>query len=268
MKRRVFSVIATVLLVVAYGIFLHTLEKEDRNQAPEIIFEDSHLVLSVTDDKSRLLEGVKATDHEDGDLTKDIIVDSVSAFDGQKKRTVRYVVFDKKNKATEATRTISYTDYIAPKFYMDNSLVQDVISVSKIHKMIGATSCVDGDISNSVDVKVGTLEDKQVVLKIHAHDSTGTECNLSVALDYDKITYPAKIRLQNYLLYLPVGQVFDFQQNVKEVLQGEKEAEKLREYVAIDSKVDFQTPGVYEVYYRLGEGAGVTALTKGIVVIE
>jgi hypothetical protein len=136
MKRRVVSVILMLLLAVGYGAFLHFFEEEDTNQPPQIRFDTNHLELSVNDDEGRLLEGVHAEDAEDGDLTTEIIIDSISQFDSQKRRTVRYVVFDRENKATQATRTISYTDYVAPKLYLTDSLVQDTISVSKINTLM------------------------------------------------------------------------------------------------------------------------------------
>ncbi len=268
MKRRVASVILMLLLIAGYGTFLHFYEEEDVNQAPYIQFDSEHLELSVNDDESRLLEGVYAKDAEDGDLTDEIIVDSISAFDSQKRRTVRYVVFDRENKATQASRTISYTDYVAPKIYLTDSLIQDTISVSKINKLAGATSCVDGDISNNVEVAIGKLQDNRVVLKINAYDSTGTENSLSVALEHDRTSYLAKIILNEYLLYIPVGGTYDFNQNVKEVLQGSVEVSRLKEYVYVEGEVDFQTPGIYEVYYKLRDEANATAYTKGIVVIE
>ena len=89
-----------------------------------------------------------------------------------------------------------------------------------------------------------------------------------MALEYDRTSYQAKILLDEYLLYIPVGSTYDFKQNVKEVLQGSVEVPRLTEYVYVEEEVDFQTPGVYEVYYKLRDDANATAYTKGIVVIE
>lgn len=268
MKKRWISVILMFALIAGYIIFLHFYEKEDTNEAPQITFEETHLELSVGDDSSRLMEGVRATDKEDGDLTSEIIIDSISAFDSKKNRTVRYVVFDRENKATQATRTISYVDYQGPKIFLNDSLVQDTISVTKINKMVEAVSCVDGDISNNVEVNIGKLQDNEVVLKIHTYDSTGTESNLSVVLEYDRNTYPVKICLQEYILYVPAGEIYDFKQNVKEILLGNQVISKYNEMIQIEGEVDFNTPGIYEVYYGLSEEAENIARAKGIVVVE
>ena len=268
MIKRVLSVIIMIILVGGYGYFLYLYEQEDTNEAPRIEFEASHMEMSVADDASRLLEGVSAYDREDGDLTAEIIVDSISTFDDEKNRTVRYVVFDKDNKAAEATRTISYTDYTAPKLQFTDSLIQDSITVSKINKIAGAVSCVDGDISNNVELKIGTLQDNKMILKFSVQDSTGTEENLSVSYEYDRNVYNTKICLTEYLMYLPAGQVYDFSTNISEIQQRSVDVPSLREYVVIENNVDFNTPGIYEVYYYLSDAAGTDARTKGIVVIE
>jgi hypothetical protein len=214
------------------------------------------------------MEGVKAVDKEDGDLTSEIIIDSISPFDNKKCRTVRYVVFDKDNKAVQAYRTISYVDYQPPKILIKDSLAQDTISVAKINRMMEAVSCVDGDISNNVEVKIGKLQDNEVVLKIHTYDSTGTESNLSVVLEYDRNTYPVKIGLREYALYVPAGEIYDLKQNVQEILLGNQVISKYNEMVQIEGEVDFNTPGIYEVYYVLSEETENIARTKGIVVVE
>jgi hypothetical protein len=178
------------------------------------------------------------------------------------------VVFDKENKAAQAIRTISYVDYQPPRILLKDSLVQDTISVSKINRMVEAISYVDGDISNNVGVNIGKLQDNEVVLKIHTYDSTGTARNLSVVLEYDRNIYPAKICLQEYILYVPVGEIYDLKQNVKEVLLGNRVITKYDEMIQIEGEVDFNTPGIYEVYYGLSEEAENIARTKGIVVVE
>ena len=268
MKKRWISVMLMLVLISGYVLLLHYYEKEDTNEAPQIIFEESHLELSVNDDPSRMMEGVRAIDKEDGDLTSEIILDSISVFDSNKTRTVRYVVFDKENKAAQATRTISYADYQAPKIFLNDSLVQDTISVSKINKMVEAISCVDGDVSNNVEVNVGKLQDNEVVLKIHVYDSTGTESNLSVVLEYDRNSYPVKICLQDYIVYVPVGETYDFKQNVEEILLGNQAVSKYNEMLQVEGEVDFHTPGIYEVYYSLSEETETIARTKGIVVVK
>lgn len=268
MRKRWISVVLMFLLIAGYILLLRFNEQEDTNEAPQIVFEATHLELSVNDDSSRLMEGVKAVDKEDGDLTSGIIIDSISPFDNKKCRTVRYVVFDKGNKAAQAYRTISYVDYQSPKILLMDSLTQNTISVAKINRMFEAVSCVDGNISNNVEVNIGKLQDNEVVLKVHTYDSTGTESNLSLVLEYDRNIYPITITLQEYILYVPAGESYDLTQNVKEILQGNQVMETYNEMIQIEGEIDFNTPGVYEVYYGLSDETETIARTKGIVVVE
>lgn len=268
MIKKILSVILAVGLFAGYLIFLKEYTSEDQNQAPQIEFDENHLELSTADGEERLLEGVHAYDSEDGDLTENIIVDSISAFDENDNRTVTYVVFDRDNKPAQAERTISYTDYTPPRLRITDSLILDTVSTSKLNNMFQAESCVDGDISNNINVKIGTLQDNQIRLDVSVNDSTGTETSVTAFCDYDRNVYLADIVLQDYLMYIPAGTAVDFRSNISDILIGKQSSMNLLGDVIIQSSVDFQTPGTYEVYYYLSGGNGSSGRTKGIVVVQ
>ena len=268
MVKKILSVLLMVTMITGYVFFLRAYEKEEKNSLPEIVFDSDHLVLSVSDDDSRLMEGVHAYDEEDGDLTDQIIVDSVSVFDSDYYRTVKYVVFDKNNKAAVASRTISYTDYTPPRIYLKDSLVQDTISTTSLNRIIGAVSSVDGDISNSTELKCGTFQNNRLDVKVSVSDSTGTESTISFTCDYDRTVYLADIVLNQYLLYIPVGTEYDFLENINDIVIINTSRPDLLEQVIIQSSVDFYTPGIYEVYYYLSGDTGSSARVKGLVLIQ
>lgn len=268
MVKKIISVLLMAAMITGYLFFLQAYEKEEKNALPEIIFDSDHLVLSVSDDDSRLMEGVHAYDEEDGDLTDQIIIDSVSVFDSNSCRTVKYVVFDKQNKAAVAARTISYTDYTPPQIYLKDSLVQDTISTTSLNRMIGAVSSVDGDISNNTELRCGTLQNNRMDVKVSVSDSTGTESTISFACDYDRTVYLADIVLKQYLLYLPVGTEYNFLENINDIVVANTSRPDLLGQVVIQSFVDFYTPGIYEVYYYLSGDTGSSARVKGLVVIQ
>ena len=267
MRRRLPAVITALLLLAAYIVFLVIYEGSDQTEAPEIIIEGEHLYLSVTDDPAILLEGVTAQDAEDGELTDKIIVDSISEFDKNKNRTVRYVVFDSDNKSAIATRTISYTDYTAPTFYMTDSLAQNALSLSRINRMTGAVSCVDGDISNRVNIRTGSLVDNRMRLRISVTDSTGTESLLEVDYEYTRISYETLITLQDYIIYTPVGEVPDYKANITDITVSEISDMELVDAVEVLTEADYQTPGVYEVYYVIRTDAGTVTRCKAVVIV-
>lgn len=268
MLKRLISVGAAAVLLAGYFVFLHFYTSGDSNAAPEIEFDSPHVELSVKDDESKLLEGVHAYDEEDGDLTSEIIIDSISEFDKNNNRTVKYVVFDRNNKAVSAERTLSYADYSAPVFRLTQSLVMDTLTTSRLNRMVSAESCVDGDISSSVDVKVGDYEDNSVKLDISVSDSTGTESTLSIRCDYDRNIYAAEILLNNYLIYANTGEKPDLSGNIHDIQIGSQSNMNLKEDVLIQENIDVHTPGVYDVYYYLNNTAGVSARAKAVVVVR
>lgn len=268
MIKKLISLGAAVLLVTAYFIFLHFYTSGDGNSAPVIEFDAPHLELSVEDDQSRLLEGVHAYDEEDGDLTDNIIVDSISKFDSEQNRTVKYVVFDRDNKAVAAERTISYSDYTAPVFKFTQSLVMDTLTTSRLNRLVSAESCVDGDISSNVNVKVGDYENNSVKLDISVSDSTGTEASLSVKCDYDRNIYSSDIVLENYLIYAQKGKKPDLSGNISDIQVGGQSNMNLKDDVVIEADIDVDEPGVYDVYYYLDNSTGISARTKAVVVVQ
>lgn len=268
MIKRMLSVVAAAVLIAAYMIFLYFYTSEDSNTAPEIEFDTPHLELSVEDDQAKLLEGVHAYDEEDGDLSSDIIIDSISAFDKDYNRTVKYVVFDRENKAVTAERTISYVDYTAPRFRFTESLIMDTLTTSRLNKLVQAESCVDGDISANVDVKMGSFENNAVPVDITVRDSTGTESSITVKCDYDRNIYVSSILLNDYLIYTKTGEKPDLKGNIKDILVGNQSNMNLESDVLIQESIDVNQPGTYEAYYYLNGDNGVSARTKAVVIVQ
>lgn len=268
MYRKIPSVLAALFLVAAYLIFLNLYTEERDNQLPEIEFEEDQLVLSVNDDWHRLFEGVHCYDAEDGDLSQRVLVDSISAFNDNGERTVKYVVFDSENQSAVAQRKLVYTDYTPPVIRLTDSLIVNNISESSISSLVAAQSCVDGDITRDVNVKIGNME--QNVLKVEASvsDSTGTTTELSFNCEYDNTVYQADIQLIEYVMYVPAGELRDFSSNIADILVGKQSNMQLLDWVTVQSAVDFYTPGTYEVYYYLNSDTGITGRCKGIVIVQ
>lgn len=268
MKKRLFYSIAAIGIAAGYLLFLKIYEEEDTNTAPKIQFDKNYMELSVEGWQERLLEGVYAYDDTDGDLTEEIIIDSVSEFDREGNRTVKYVVFDKENKAGTAERKISYTDYTPPQIYFTDSLLQDTLSTTKINRITGAVSCVDGDISNNVNIKINVMEDNVLPLTVSVEDSTGTESILNVNYDYDRTLYTAKIVLKDYMINVPVGGIYDFKENIKNITTGNRSDLSFLDMVTVETDLDLNTPGIYEVYYTLTAENAVSARAKAIAVVQ
>lgn len=268
MFRKAVSIAVMAVMVTGYLIFLKVYTSQEQNEVPVIGFDEEHIEMSVSEDESRLLDGVHAYDAEDGDLTDQILIDSISPFDDQQRRTVRYVVFDSNNRPAQAERTLTYTDYTPPVISLTGSLIVDNLSEVQLSRLGTAQSSVDGDITNRMNVKIGSLEENSVRMDLTVSDSTGTEAVLTVDCDYDRNLYLADIQLKDYLLRLPAGTDFDLRSNIQDIQIGKQSNMQFLDQVSIQTSVDFNTPGTYEVYYFLNSDTGSSGRCKGIVVIQ
>ena len=153
------------VLAVAFGLFYYNRTKFMKKVNPPVItFSDKYKTnVSVKVTNTELLNGVMATDVEDGDISLDIIVESVSNMvleneDGTKikgvERDVTYAVCDSDNNVTKATQRIRYTDYkppvIAPLEKVPTIKEKRYSSVIACFK---ATDVIDGDISEMLKIE-------------------------------------------------------------------------------------------------------------------
>ena len=113
---RILVLIVFVLVVGAWSVNV-VLDKTVRDHTPPVITSDRDLLeISVKDDKSKLVSGLKATDDRDGDLTSEILVGSHSKFISEGVCDITYLVFDSSNNVGKYTRRVKYTDYTEPIF--------------------------------------------------------------------------------------------------------------------------------------------------------
>lgn len=248
-------------------VFLHYYNKKDIGDAPIISFKQERIEISVKEKQDALLNGVEAYDKEDGDLSSEVIVESLSAFDENKDRIVTYAVFDSDRHVTKATRKIHYTDYEKPKIYLNDAFISNELSVPGINALIGATSSVDGDISSKILVEMQTYAGKNDInVNVQAKDSTGETENLDLIYNYDRNIYTTDIVLKKYLVYINVGEEFNADKNIKEI-KTRSVRENPKQYLDIENQVNNQVPGIYEVTYSFSN-LGDNGLTKCIVVVE
>jgi hypothetical protein len=115
------TVLFILTSIVFCATFLFQKGKED-NTVPVITIETDFIEVKCAATNKDLLKGVTATDEKDGDLTDEVIVESVSRFIEPGVCVVKYAVCDSNNHVARATRKVKYTDYEAPKFKLKNSL--------------------------------------------------------------------------------------------------------------------------------------------------
>ena len=149
-----------VLFVVSAGLFAVT-EFNARagkdSVPPELTADSEYIEMSVNDPEDKLMEGVRATDARDGELTDRILMADESFFMEKGECTVNYVVFDYSNNYSNLSRTVRYTDYRSPRFVLKEPLVFSVGSNIKYMDKINADDVLDGEISNKIRIISSTV---------------------------------------------------------------------------------------------------------------
>lgn len=107
MKTRIviYLAIVTIMLTVI-SVFVYL---QQDHTAPEIdVPAEDITYVAGQDDDAVLLQGVKARDDNDGDLSSDIRIYDIAVLENGRQALVTYAVYDKSNNLGKATRMVSY----------------------------------------------------------------------------------------------------------------------------------------------------------------
>lgn len=256
---RFFRILFSVLfvLVAAFSIYVRVSETKDYTP-PKLTCDTDTMTLSVEDDESKLLEHVTASDEKDGDLTKSVIVESISSFLDGNKATVTFAVCDSDNNVAKLTANVVYSDYTPPVFSFSQQQVYYVGATrADLLAGVSATDKLDGDISSRVTVAESTLDlSKSGVYPITYRVTTAKGVSSEVTVNayvYDS-RLQSTITLKQYLVYTDVNKKI----NPKAYLGAYEEKYLAEGYfndytctLEIIDEVDYKKPGVYYVTYRL-----------------
>lgn len=266
-KRNKLWILQLLIIIAVYAIFLVWDKINDQGEAPVISFDQELVEVSVSASEADLLNGVSAYDEEDGDITSEIVVDSLSAFDANENRVVTYAVFDSDCNVTKATRLIHYVDYTKPRFSLLKSFSSNTLNVTNITNMITATSCVDGDITSRISVEAKTSTTSNIINFVATvSDSTGETSSIELKYNYDTNNYTTSIELNKYLVYQKVGEGFDANANIANI-ETRSISTNQRQYLNITENVNYNVPGVYEITYTFNY-YGDYGFAKCVVVVE
>lgn len=285
--RRVRSLICLVFVIsaalfVAYNVKSKMVED---SKPPVLTCEQDEITVSVEDDESALLEGIKAEDNRDGDITKSVRVASMSHFINGK-RTVTYAVFDKANQVGTIQRTVTYSDYTSPKIYLKKPLRFMVTNSDELSfdDYYTAEDCLDGDITSQVRTIIDNnyygIQEGTFAVTLQVSNSAGDVCSVPVEIqiaytddedERDK-TYPM---LSDYIAYTKVGKKVDTKKLLTGVMRNTTEytfedgmTGVSADDIKITSNVDYDEPGVYTVEYSYKGDGAPKAVTKLYVVVE
>ena len=255
---RISVIVLFILTLIAFsGTFLFQKKNED-NTVPVITIENDFIEVQCDATNKDFLKGVTATDEKDGDLTSEVIVESVSGFIKPGICVVKYAVCDSNNHVAHATRKVRYTDYEAPKFKLKNSLCFSLYENADISSCIRAVDSIEGDISENVVITSPDYTSSVTgifTLELSVSNKKGDTSSLSLPLIIEDRNLSAPtIKLKNYLIYVDKNQKVNFKKYLLKATDRNKN--NLTNKVEIDDNVNFKKSGTYMVHYFVTDSNG------------
>ncbi len=267
--RKAILILFAVTLVAFVAFSVTDRLTTDRTE-PTINVPQEPLKISIKDPKTKMLEGVVATDGKDGDISDQVLVESVSKFIRPGVCMVTYAVSDSDNHVAKATRMVEYTDYTSPEFYMRRVLVYSVEEEMDIHAAVGARDCIDGDISDKVtivstDYVANTAGVFTVSLQVS--NSMGDTIYLDITVHVEgNETMAPEIALKKSLIYIKKGEKPNFEDYIQEVTI---DGVVMKDYgMMISTNFNSEIPGTYNVHYYITTTTGYEGHSILTVVVE
>lgn len=270
MKKMRFFVI--VLFVISSSLYIWVMldEGKEESHSPVITNTIDELEIKIKErtDVEKLLKGLEANDKEDGNLTDQIIVDSVSDFIEPAIISVSYSVTDRDGNITVYRRKVRCSDYKSPTFTIIKEPVCMLGEMPNMQDYVSVEDSVDGDLTDkievvSIDMDAGKEGIYPVTLEVV--NSLGEKVSYCMYMIVKVSTSDqAKVRLTQYSTIVKKGMDFDPEDYIDEVINGYGEA-MYDPVLNIENEVDMNTPGIYPVIYQL---ADYHANTNTVLMVE
>ena len=298
-KTRIFVVIFFIISVLLFGGYTLIRAVTVDRTLPIIEMDSDEVTISVKGGDAAILEGIKASDEKDGDITGNLFVESKSTFieKGIFKATI--AVADSDNHVTKVERKVTYSDYRSPQFTLTEPLkfltTRENRDDLNIAESLRANDVVDGDISNKIKISseysINGYTTGDSHMEFIVTNSMGDTSKLPVTVNiYSALEESGlpEIILSNYLINTPVGAGADIAALIDQIeyhnetfrrgedgnlYNGEFDAEGNPimfdwSAIQIDTDADWNTPGVYEVKITFtDEAANLSNFTRCYVVV-
>lgn len=271
--RIILIVLFCLSLAGASGLYFYVYTHEDTS--PPAFRSDSELLeLSVTDPEQAMLRGLRAYDNVDGDLTGKIRIRDVSPLINERDVTVSYIVFDEASNYATYSRTVRYVDYESPTFRLLQPLVFRAGEPISFTSTVAVMDQRDGDITGRLKLEESAVISNSpgsYAAKFSATNRMGDTVYLPVTVQIvsNSASMP-EIKLTDYLIYISQGERPVFRRYLREVVDPLLPEKHISlSSVAINStKLDVNTPGVYEVYYYYTGSSGETTTVILTVIVK
>ena len=275
-RRKILLALLVALCCAAFAAYYlrqqHTVDREP----PKITMKSEELRLSVSDPAERLLEGVRAQDARDGDVTESLVIESVRGIVADKRFTVTYAAFDAAGNVAKATRTVFYWDYTAPRFSLSEPLIFRAGVTPDVFEPLSAKDVFDGDLTRQIKGTMRTSERRlpesgEYQVEFRVTNSLGDTAYLTAPVEMVSNWGGAvRVNLSDYLVYIKKDSVFTPASYLRDLTVGAQTIpldSKSGAVIVTDSNVNTAVPGTYRVDYTVTQGQ-YHARTRLLVVVE
>ena len=288
-RLRRLSLALFIVSLILLGFHIFKVRMLDDRTGPVFHMDSYTVELSVKDGPEALLKGLRATDAKDGDITDSIIVESVGPFTGTGSRIVNYAALDSDNHVTHTKRELVYTDYESSRFQLSRPLSFAMNAVNLLNG-ISVEDSIDGDLTRNVrmmsDNEIDTAHVGEYSARLKVTNSAGGISYLPVTVEiYDASVFYRLplLNLKEYVVYVEKGADFDEREYLTSIVingtsyslteeegtyenyvaaQGETRRTISYDMVGIESEVDTDVTGYYEVIYSFEDTVSNTGIGK------
>lgn len=255
---RIIVLIAFFFITVAsLAVFISEKISEDKT-IPVITVEEEVIEVSLKATDEEMLKGVTAHDEKDGDLTDHIIIESISGFTEKGVSKITYSVCDSNKNVAKATRKIKFKGYQSPKFKVLGNLCFSLYERIDIKELITASDSLEGNVTHKIVItsdKYSSINAGNYYVDATVTNNKGDTSTLRLPLIVeDRPVSVPKIELKEYLIYTAKGKTVDFNSYIVDALDFNEKS--LKNKVTVESAVDFNKEGTYQVHFYATDSLG------------
>ena len=224
--RTLFILLPVFLCALGTALYAALFVLRDDVTPPEITVPEGVQEVSVTAEDAQLLEGITASDNRDGDITADLLVESVSHITEEHTAVLTCAAVDRAGNVTKSSRTIRYTDYTPPVFGVERALVFQENAAPDVLACLTAQDVVDGDISNRIKATLVSDTSSLSYAGIHrvefrVTNSLGDTEYITLPIDiYESGSYNATVELSDYLVRIQKNSEFHPEDYLENLVVG------------------------------------------------
>ena len=225
--RWLLSLILLLFCANATGVYAYLFVLSDDTTAPVLSVDSEVLQVSVEATDEELLQGVRATDNVDGDVTASVLVEGIGKMNENHEATITYAAFDSSDNVAKISRKVQFTDYEPPVFRQRHSLTFATNTSPDVLTYLTAYDMMDGDISRRIKGMLVSDTSSLAYSGIHqvefrVTNSLGDTQHITLPVEvYEPSAYNATVDLGgDYLVYVKQGTAFKPAKYLKELNVG------------------------------------------------